>query len=59
MIAVGKLITAVHHVMIGLLTSAEVDLNAPERHNETAAPFTPATEAPLPAFILFDRDTDR
>jgi hypothetical protein len=59
MVAVGKLITAVHRVMIGLLTSAKVDLNPPERRNETAASFTPATEARLPAFILFDRDTKR
>lgn len=59
MVAVDKLITAVHRVMIGLLTSAGVDLNVPERHNETAATFTPAREARLPAFILFDRNTKR
>ena len=59
MVTVDKLITAVHRVMIGLLTSAGVDLNVPERHNETAARFTPTSEARLPAFILFDRDTKR
>jgi hypothetical protein len=59
MVAVDKLIAAVHHVIIGLLKSAEVDLGAPERRNETAVSFTRASEARLPAFILFDRETKR
>src|SRR5919106_1938081 len=56
MVALDKLITAVHRVIIGLWGSVGIDLRAPERHNESAASFTPKSEARLPALILFDQD---
>jgi hypothetical protein len=59
MVALNKLIISIHHVIIGLCRSVGIDLDAPERHNETSAPFTPTREARLPAFLLFDQDTKR
>ena len=54
MVALDKFITAVHHVIMGLWKSVGINLSASERRNETAASFTPKSEARLPMLILFD-----
>jgi hypothetical protein len=57
MVALNKFIIAIHHLIIAMCRSVEIDLETPDRHNETSAPFTPAREARLPAFLLFDQSS--